>query len=192
MQEEILSADAVKFPESAFRKAPEVLNAVHMVALSVAVLVLSMIDPIMLVAVENETVVSPPGIGVDRGSSFDQALDNRHQLALPGIFNDLCIDPSLTLENPEDWDLVRASPTLVIVSRTEVTLIQLDLSLHLAVDRFLVRHNPLPEELVVPVDCHPTESCQSCCLGCREIVAEAPKNFSQSVITDFPVPDHKK
>lgn len=192
MQKEVFSTDTIELPQPPLREAPEVLDAVHMVALPVRVLKVSMVDAVVLVAIEDEPVVGLPGIGVDRRSLLDQTLHDRHQLALSRILDDLGVDPSMTLENPEDGDLVGASPSLVIPPFPEVALIELDLPLHLPVDRLLIRENLLSEELVVPVHRVAVESGDGGCLCGREILAKASDKLFQTVIADFLVRDHEK
>ena len=136
-----------------------------------------MVDAIVLVAIEDESVVSSPRVGVDRRSSFHQTLHNGHQLALPCILDNLRVDPPPPLENPEDGDLVCASAFAMVVASPEVALVEFHFTLDGAVDRFLVLENLLPEDPVIPVHGDSAHTSKPRCLGGCEILTKASENF---------------
>ena len=81
MEKEAFFADAAQFEEAEFGVAPKAFDAVDMVS-AASELVLMMMNAMMLVALEDEAVVSLPAVGVDVGSFDDPSGDNRHQFLL--------------------------------------------------------------------------------------------------------------
>lgn len=78
MKQEGFSGYAVEFSQPSFGKTPKVFNAVDMRSFSVGI-GFGMIDPVMLVAVKNKSVITSPFVRVDGGFLFDDLLDNRQE-----------------------------------------------------------------------------------------------------------------
>lgn len=159
-----MPTDTIELTQPSLREAPEVLNAIHVRSFSVAVLLLLVVDAVVLVAVEDESLVALPGIGVDRRSLFYDSRNDGQKLFAARILDDLSVDTAIALENAEDGNFVRASAALGILRLPEVALIQFHFAAERSIDRFLILKDRLSEELVVPVDSDAADVGQVRCL----------------------------
>lgn len=78
VKQESFSGYSVEFSQSPFGKIPKVFNAIDARSFSVGIR-FGMIDPVMLVAVKNKSVITSPFIRVDGGFLFDDLLNNRQK-----------------------------------------------------------------------------------------------------------------
>ena len=73
MEDELILPDSVELREPSLGEGPEGLYSVDM-AFPADELVAAMVDPVMVVAIEDEPVVGLPAIGVDRAALEHFAL----------------------------------------------------------------------------------------------------------------------
>ena len=67
MKMKFIWGSTIEFTHSSFRKAPKGFNAVHMI-LSSGKLIVTMIDSIVIIAIENKSIIACPSICIDRRS----------------------------------------------------------------------------------------------------------------------------
>ena len=92
VEEKVLGTDAAQFGETQFGKAPEALNAIDVI-FAAGELVLVMVDAVMLIAAQDETVIGLPAVGINGGFGKHLTLDDRHQCLLGAVLDDLGEDP---------------------------------------------------------------------------------------------------
>jgi hypothetical protein len=104
-----------KFRKSGFSNAPEVLDAVD-VGRTGRGFIFAMMDAIVLfIAKVHQAIVGFEPIGIDDRIETNPILDNRHQRLYRAVFNDLGIDFTLPLDQPENNDLAFGSPAPDVV-----------------------------------------------------------------------------
>ena len=102
----MLAVDTIELGESSFAETPEALDAVDMV-FPAGELVAGMVDPVVVVTVEDEAVVSLPAVGVDRAAFEDFPLYHGHQ-GFPGaVFDHFDMHFPAPFEKAEDGGLAR-------------------------------------------------------------------------------------
>lgn len=114
-----------KFCQAEFCKAPEGFDSVDMAAASGEFIVV-MVNAIMLVALQKQTVISPPTIGVDRAlSANDLSPDDAHQFFLRAVQNRSAEYFSPPLEQTYDRYFPSCSPAPQSsnASRTKVAFV---------------------------------------------------------------------
>ena len=100
IQRKLVRRNAVELREPPLREAPKALDAVHM-RLPSHEFVLTVEDAVVVVAVENETVVRSPAIRVDSAAFEDFALDDRQKLLPATILHHGHVDLAVAFENTE-------------------------------------------------------------------------------------------
>ena len=118
--------DAIELSQMTFCLAPEVLNAIDVVAFRGSKR-LGVINADMVISLHVKTVVTPKRIGVNDAVRRDAFPDDGHQRLCFGILNDLRIDLPSALQNAKNRNFPCGSATtLSFASAAEVTLIDLD------------------------------------------------------------------
>lgn len=152
VQVKSLFVNAFESVESDLCKAPECLDSVD-VRTSTDEFAFAMMHPEMFfIANINQPVIAPPAVAVDDTSRIDSASDNGLQSRFLRIRDDLCVDFSIALEEPEDdgFAACAASSFASDTARTEVRFI----NLHLSADRrsaFTILRDSFTYETCVPV-----------------------------------------
>jgi hypothetical protein len=110
MQEEIFVCQAIKFSHAPFRKGPERFDAVDVI-FTPGKFVLVVENAVVIIAVQDEPVISFPAISIDRRTFEDFALNDRHKLAFGAVFDHLNMHISASLKDPKNRGFSSRSPT---------------------------------------------------------------------------------
>src|ERR1700722_16223600 len=129
VKEKAIWANATQFEEAELREAPEAFDAVDMV-FAPGEFVLMMMDAMVLIAPQNQAVVSSPAIGVDVAAFQDPALDNRQQLSGRAVLHDADVNIVAALVEADYRDLAAcaAPPFAADASGTKIAFVDLHLS----------------------------------------------------------------
>jgi hypothetical protein len=102
MQIKFLFTDAIKFGKTSFGKAPKRLNAID-VTHRVSKLIMAMMNPEMLIKPNiNQSIIAPPGIGMNNAFWINFAPYNALKRLFSGIWNNFGIDFSFTFKDTKD------------------------------------------------------------------------------------------
>ncbi len=125
---EVSAAHAVVTPELSLCITPEVLYAVNMLALARGEALL-MIDPVMLETIEYQSIVRAETVGVDDALGNDLGTDDLSQSLARNIFNDTCINFTITFQKPENRHFPGcATSALAFAPTAEVRLVAFNLA----------------------------------------------------------------
>lgn len=119
----------------------------------------------MLVAIKDQTVVSPPLICVDDTAPPDKSHDNRPYFCPSRVSDNLGIDPAVAPEDAEYGNLGCAPSPPAFISAAEVAFIQFNLTLKSPVHGLLISGNLFSEKVVISVNCVAVDAGYSGCLG---------------------------
>ena len=189
---ELVGRNTVELGQTAFSVAPEALDAVN-VTLATSELISAMEDPVVVVAVENQTIIRPPTVGVDRGPFEDMPLDHREKLLPAAVLHNVHADLAAALEHAEDRCLARCSAS-ALASHTpgpEVRLIHLELAALLRLFHGILG-DALAEQVVVPVHGLRIEFQDGSCFHRGKILSEALQDFSDPVGRELGVPERHR
>ena len=98
MKMKFIWGSTIEFTHSSFRKAPKGFNAVHMI-LSSGKLIVTMIDSIVIIAIENKSIIACPSICIDRRSFQYLSLYNRHKNVSRTVWYNRYKYSSISFEN---------------------------------------------------------------------------------------------
>ena len=99
----MLFGNTVEFPQMTLRLVPEVFNAIDVILLVCKEL--GMVDATVLEIRYIQYVVPPPAVGINDAVRNDFPLDDGNLGVGPGIRNDLRVNHSSKLQQPENRDL---------------------------------------------------------------------------------------
>jgi len=128
VEQKVASPHPIIASEFCFGKRPETLDAVDMVPLS-RKLTLSMVDPVVSVAIREEAVVASKRVRVDRAALGHLLLDDEPQNGTGYVGYGAGIDPAVALEKAENSDFSSRAPApIALAVSTEVRLIDFNLA----------------------------------------------------------------
>ena len=185
MEVKILGTNPVIFLQATLGKAPEVLNAIDVSAPPIRKLAVPMANSIMPIAIDNEPVIAPPPVGVNRTAGADPLPNNRPQLGLRGIVDHLGPDSPASFEQPDDGDFRRAPPPAALPFPAKVTFIDFHFPGQARGHRFLMGGDLDPEEPVEPVDRIAIESGQPGRLGSGQVLRKMLDQLPEPIATEF-------
>ena len=149
----VVPADATELGQAKFGKAPERLNPIDVAAAS-GELIFMMMDAIVLVALQDEAVVSLPSIRVNGAATADHmAPDHAHQFSFRAVHDGRTEDSAPPFEQANYGDFTPGStPTLAPhTTRSKVAFIHF----HTAGERsrlcFRQHHHSCPQQAVDPM-----------------------------------------
>ena len=126
-QPKMLFRNTIEFPHVTLCLVPKILDAVDVVLLVRKEL--GVVDPKVLEVRNIQRIVAFPAVGINDAVRNDLTLDDWHQGLGAGIGNDLRVDPSTTLQQPEnrDFSSSAASP-FAFTPAAKVGLVNFDLA----------------------------------------------------------------
>jgi hypothetical protein len=148
----MILTDTSQLSQSGLRIAPERFDSIDVV-FAASKLVVMMMDSIMLIAIENQTAISTPAVGVHRSLAEDHTLDNGHQLGSRAVFDDFNEHLTPPHKKSDNGRFTSSTPAAFATDPpgTEVGLIHFNLTCHLGA--FLTRkeNHTSPKPAVDPL-----------------------------------------